>query len=627
MKRIITISIILLFCADCLAQSPDQVVRNYVSLLNDWLASPYSSEKRKKVMETLNGGESAMKDEIVERFNSDAGVRHTSPGNYLAIFYEKTTASRVKVEIVSIKEVVYDGEKYVVAVLKYSGGISLTTASDFWVSNGKITGIVSNEREIAKLRSNDIEVANNAVSSAIQTNDASTITQPVQQQAVSPESSRLSFNVLGVSFDMVKVQGGTFRMGSDDFDAYEDEKPVHSISVSDYYIGETEVTQGLWNAVMGSNSSFFKKGDNYPVDKLSWDECWEFIKKLNIITGKTFRLPTEAEWEFAARGGCNSKGYKYSGSNNLSDVAWYGCFDKKDNNRSLKKKTTMPVKMKKPNELGLYDMSGNVDEMCGDWYGAYKNSTPTNYRGPVLGAEYVCRGGSWSSDARGCRVTNRQSHAIYIANGFRLVLSIVQPTIDSIDGSILGHDFVDLGLPSGTLWATCNVGAASPEENGDYFAWGETAAKKHFRWANYKLTNKYCIYNEENGFSDGKTKLDSIDDAALQNWGRGWCMPTMTQFKELKTVCTWIWTTRNGINGYEVKGLSGKSIFLPASGLYDQFTTLIRRSESKSGHYWSSSLYIDRKGYCLSFYSTSVYIDDERQRWYGLSVRPVRCGN
>ena len=153
MKRIITISIILLLCADCLAQSPDQVVRNYVSLLNDWLASPYSSEKRKKVMETLNGGESAMKDEIVERFNSDAGVSHTSPGNYLAIIYEKTTASRVRVEIVSLKVKTDDGERYVTAQLKYTGGISLLTVSDFWISGGKITGIVSNEREIARLRS------------------------------------------------------------------------------------------------------------------------------------------------------------------------------------------------------------------------------------------------------------------------------------------------------------------------------------------------------------------------------------------------------------------------------------------------------------------------------------------
>ena len=168
MKRITTLLIFLFLCADCLAQSPEQTVRQYVSLLNDWLASPYNAEKRNKVLSILNGGQSAMKDEIVERYNADAGVRHTSPGNYLAIFYEQTTTSRVKVEIVSLKEVVYDGEKYVVAVLKYSGGISLTTASDFWVSNGKITGIVSNEREIAKLRSGDKEPEKPAVTSPVQ---------------------------------------------------------------------------------------------------------------------------------------------------------------------------------------------------------------------------------------------------------------------------------------------------------------------------------------------------------------------------------------------------------------------------------------------------------------------------
>ena len=157
MKRITTFIILLFLCfCDCLAQSPEQTVRQYVSLLNDWLASPYNAEKRNKVLSILNGGQSAMKDEIVELYNADAGVRHTSPGNYLAIFYEQTTANRVNVEIVSLKVKTDDNdEKYVTAVLKYSGGISMTTVSDFWMSDGKISGIVSNEREIARLRSSN----------------------------------------------------------------------------------------------------------------------------------------------------------------------------------------------------------------------------------------------------------------------------------------------------------------------------------------------------------------------------------------------------------------------------------------------------------------------------------------
>ena len=228
----------------------------------------------------------------------------------------------------------------------------------------------------------------------------------------------LLFTVNGVSFTMVAVQGGTFSMGATSeqgIDAYSDEKPIHSVTVSDYCIGETEVTQALWKAVMGSNPSCLK-GDNLPVKEVSWNDCQQFIAKLNQLTGKTFRLPTEAEWEYAARGGNRSKGYKYSGSNSIDDVAWY------QDNSGIK---THPVGTKSPNELGLYDMSGNVLEWCQDWYGRYGSGSQTDPQGPSSGDTRVFRGGGWNFYARLCRVSYRYSYFPSRRGynlGFRLVM-------------------------------------------------------------------------------------------------------------------------------------------------------------------------------------------------------------
>ena len=209
-----------------------------------------------------------------------------------------------------------------------------------------------------------------------------------------------TFYANGVSFEMVEVRGGTFRMGATSeqgSDARGDEKPVHSVTLSGYYIGKTEVTQALWKAVMGINPSRFK-GDYLPVENVSWDDCQEFIRKLNSMTGQNFRLPTEAEWEFACRGGNNSRGYKYSGSNNLGSVAWY------DGNSGNK---THPVGTKAPNELGIYDMSGNVWEWCADWYGDYSSGAQTDPTGPQSGSFRVGRGGSWDFNVRICRSSLR----------------------------------------------------------------------------------------------------------------------------------------------------------------------------------------------------------------------------
>jgi formylglycine-generating enzyme required for sulfatase activity len=223
---------------------------------------------------------------------------------------------------------------------------------------------------------------------------------------------------VSVAISMVFVQGGTFTMGctsEQGSDCYDDENPAHRVTVSSFNIGKYEVTQAQWKAVMGSNPSNFK-GDNLPVERVSWNEVQEFIRKLNAKTGKKYRLPTEAEWEYAARGGNKSKGYKYSGSSNINDVAWF------DGNSGSTRHT---VGTKLPNELGIYDMSGNVYEWCSDWKGDYSASAQQDPTGVSSGSNRVNRGGSWCSGAQFCRVAYRYSYSPgYSSNnlGFRLVL-------------------------------------------------------------------------------------------------------------------------------------------------------------------------------------------------------------
>ena len=235
-----------------------------------------------------------------------------------------------------------------------------------------------------------------------------------------------TYIVNGVSFKMVEVEGGTFTMGAtaeQGREAESDEYPAHQVTLSSYSIGQTEVTQELWQAVMGSNPSYFT-GNLRPVEWVSWNDCQTFITKLNQMTGKNFRLPTEAEWEYAARGGNRSQGYKYAGSNNIDDVAWYY-----DNSCALGSSNpdygTHPVATKAPNELGLYDMSGNVYEWCQDWIGSYCSDAQTNPTGPASGSYRVNRGGCWYLSALRCRVSFRYqgtpSTAIFYL-GLRLAL-------------------------------------------------------------------------------------------------------------------------------------------------------------------------------------------------------------
>ena len=236
-----------------------------------------------------------------------------------------------------------------------------------------------------------------------------------------PTSQTVSIPVKdNIRIEMVRIEAGTFTMGAtpEMKEPLDLEKPAHQVTLTnDFYIGKHEVTQALWQAVMGNNPSKFKE-DNLPVENVSWNECQLFISKLNSMTKRMFRLPTEAEWEYAARGGNKSNGYQYSGSNNISDIAWCEGYSKESQ--------THPVGSKMPNELGIYDMNGNVYEWCQDWYYIYSSSPPTNPKGTSKAAGRVCRGGSWCDSAWSCRLSSRNVDAPDFydnEHGLRLVLS------------------------------------------------------------------------------------------------------------------------------------------------------------------------------------------------------------
>ena len=234
--------------------------------------------------------------------------------------------------------------------------------------------------------------------------------------------------------EMVYVQGGTFQMGDKWGDGSDVEKPVHEVTVSDFYISKYEITQKQYEEIMGENPSYFI-GDNLPVEKVTWYNAVDFCNKLSEREGlepcytingtdvscdfskSGYRLPTEAEWEYAATGGINSKNTKYSGSNNVDEVGWYS-----DNSSN----STQEIGKKDPNELGIYDMSGNVWEWCWDWYDTsyYASSATTNPTGPEDGSSKVLRGGSWRNPAQSVRVSNRGDNypsEIYYTYGFRIV--------------------------------------------------------------------------------------------------------------------------------------------------------------------------------------------------------------
>ena len=440
------------------------------------------------------------------------------------------------------------------------------------------------------------------------------------EEPAEPETEM--FTVNGVTFKMVYVKGGTFTMGATAELGSDDpygERPAHQVTLSGYAIGETEVTQALWLAIMGSNPSSFNNNLQRPVVRVSWNDCQAFISKLNELTGKTFRLPTEAEWEYAARGGNKSQGYKFAGSDTIGGVAWYY-----GNSFALGSSSpdygTHAVATKMPNELDLYDMSGNAWEWCQDWYGNYSSDAQTNPEGPTNGSHRVMRGGSWFDEEGLCRVSMRSTNLPTEKNnviGLRLALS------SDNDPTPEEHEWVDLGLPSGTLWATCNVGASYPEEYGDYFAWGETSPKDEYSINTYKWYTNGTSITKYGGSADNKTELDPEDDAAYVNWGDKWRMPSSDQLTELLTQCTWTWTKRNGVNGRLVTGLNGNTLFWPAAG------EIIDRSlqfAGSNGWYWSRTLWrtdVPSGAYAVDFDSERV-AENVLERRYGHNVRPVR---
>lgn len=246
------------------------------------------------------------------------------------------------------------------------------------------------------------------------------------------DMSGLDFKIGGVLFKMIYVEGGKYIMGAQNYDvdnhnydinAYPDEDPINTVEINSFYMGQTPVTQMLWKKVMGynpsANKSFFKNTDSYPVDCISWNDSLEFIAKLNAITQKHFRLPTEAEWEYAAKGGSLSKGYLYSGSDDVENVGW--CRNNAED--SLQK-----VMTKHSNELGLYDMSGNVWEWCYDVYDYYDGTGKNTLLGHTKANDRVLRGGSWRSEAVYCRNTMRNSANSsyrFMGVGLRLAIDIL----------------------------------------------------------------------------------------------------------------------------------------------------------------------------------------------------------
>lgn len=328
------------------------------------------------------------------------------------------------------------------------------------------------------------------------------------------EDQNLIITVNDVPFVMKFVQGGTFQMGSDDDNADFSEQPVHSVTVSSFYMAETEVTQPLWQAVMGSNPSYFSNssfGNNLPVENVSWNDCQAFVRKLNNLTGKNFRLPTEAEWEFAARGGNKSKGCKYAGSNSLEAVAWYANTVKARGSSSptgTSLLTTCQVKTKQPNELGLYDMTGNVWEYCQDWCGNYVSESQVNPQGAPSSPVRARRGGSYCSNEWACRVQRRVPGQLDTKDhdtGLRLLLPMpsMSYSVETVPNSRLQDKTTHVSDPDGylsdkakhdintTLSAICDkadvfvVALSSIDDNPDEFAtrlgnyWGIGDSKKN----------------------------------------------------------------------------------------------------------------------------------------------------
>ena len=409
-----------------------------------------------------------------------------------------------------------------------------------------------------------------------------------------------------LSINMMCVEGGKFMMGAMESDkqAHANEKPAHQVTLTyDYYIGQTEVTQALWQAVMGNNPSTMI-GDDLPVNNVLWEEADAFVKRLSQMTGYTFHLPTEAEWEFAARGGKKSKGYLYAGSDDVDEVAWYA-----DNSGG----TTHAVGTKKPNELGIYDMSGNAWEWCSDWLAPYSAETQVNPIGPATGEYHVYHGGGWNHGQRYARSSHRRTTTEgYIKSALGLRVAIREK---------IEPEAVDLGLS--VKWANFNVGAFHPTHCGDYFAWGETEPKETYSWATYKWCDGTDANITKYNKTDGLTILEPEDDAAQVHWGGKWRMPTKEEIEELIDNCTWSESIQNGVKGYVVTSKhTGNSIFFPYSGYFNHDNSATLQGEKTLFFTWSAEHSDNIRGYDIHNRDGAILLEQNTRRC-GFPIRPV----
>ena len=335
-----------------------------------------------------------------------------------------------------------------------------------------------------------------------------------------------TFTVNGVTFKMVVVEGGTFTMGAtaeQGNDAWGDELPTHQVTLSGYMIGQTEVTQALWQAVMGNNPSYHTGNLNYPVECVSFWDVQNFFIELRRLTGLNFRFVYEAEWEYAARGGKLSKGYKYSGSNTIGDIAWYNA------NSSG---ATHAVATKAANELGIYDMSGNVSEIVFDFPDDYSSEPQTNPTGPLSGSGHVYRGGNYNGSASNCRVSYRSYTSSSDANqtmGFRLASPIFATgvTLNKTSATLNTGQTLQLSAtvaPSNATdksvsWTTSNSSVASVNSNGLVTANGPgtaTITAKTWDGTNKTATCTVTVKQLATGVSLNKTSATLNTGQTLQ---------------------------------------------------------------------------------------------------------------
>lgn len=551
--------------------------------------------------------------------------------NYCRVTSRSNNGQGVKSEISGLRLAMSDNQHGAAPDLQLSAtSITLTPGSQGTVdvvSGSGSYAVKSSNKNVATAtrEGSKVIITAVAVGTAVitvkdqQTNETADIQVTVSDVGTAQTET---ITVNGVSFKMVAVDGGTFWMGSadDDSEADDDEKPRHQVTLSSFSIGQTEVTQELWEAVMGNNPSYHK-GANLPVERVSWNDSQTFISKLNEMTGQKFRLPTEAEWEYAARGGKYSHGYKYAGSNDIDAVAWYV---------SNCNSETHPVAQKQANELGLYDMSGNVYEWCQDWYSSnyYSVSPSANPCNTTGTSDRVWRGGTWLHVGKNCRVTSRKHYASGPNSsdlGLRLALSDGGGSQESYLTCPDDHHphLIDLGLPSGTKWACCNVDSdptkQTPTNYGGYYAWGETEEKDYYYWDTYI----HCDGTQSTCHDLGSDIAGTEYDVAHVKWGGSWVMPSLDQIDELLDNTTSTWTTMNGIKGRLFTGSNGGSVFLPAAGCrwYDDFYDV-----GDYGRCWSSSQSPSSSGgaYYLIFYSGDAdWRSGDGRRGRGQSVRPV----